>query len=109
MATGSSTAPIQYAYIIHTPGVLGGEARVDGHRIRVRDIVAARDLGASTPEEIVANAYPALSLAQVYSALAYYEDHRAEIDASWDEERRRLEDFRAKHPGLVVDLRTAKE
>jgi uncharacterized protein (DUF433 family) len=50
----------QYAYIVHTPGVVGGEARIAGHRIRVRDIVAARDLGGLTPEEIAATIYPAM-------------------------------------------------
>jgi len=27
----------EYAHIVHTPGLLSGEARIDGHRIRVRD------------------------------------------------------------------------
>ena len=59
-----------------------GEPRIAEHRIRVRDVVAARDLGGYTPEEIAASVYPSLTLAQVYAALAYYEDHRAEIDHS---------------------------
>ncbi len=101
MSSRTRSTPAQYAYIVRTPDVLGGEARIDGHRIRVRDIVAARDLGALTPEEIVANAYPNLTLAQVYSALAYYEDHRAEVDASWDAETSRVDDFRRLHPSLV--------
>jgi uncharacterized protein (DUF433 family) len=46
----------------------------------VRDIVAARDFAGLTPAEIAANVYPDLTLAQVYAALAYYEDHREEID-----------------------------
>lgn len=41
MADVSTT--IAYAHIVCTPGVVGGEARISGHRIRVRDIVAARD------------------------------------------------------------------
>ncbi len=103
-----STPSTHYPYIVHTPDVLGGEARIEGHRIRVRDIVAARDLGASTPEEVVANAYPGLTLAQVYSALAYYEDHRAEIDGAWEAEFRRSEEFRKNQPAQVIDLRSAK-
>ena len=55
-----------YSYIVHTSGMVGGEARIDGHRIRVRDIVAARDLGGLVPEEIVASVYPELTLAQGY-------------------------------------------
>ena len=59
----------------------GHEPHIQGHRIRVRDIVAARDLGGYTPEEIAGTVYSQLSLAEIYSALAYYEDHRSEIDA----------------------------
>jgi uncharacterized protein (DUF433 family) len=55
MADASTTV---YTYIVRTPGLVGGEARIDGHRIRVRDIVAARDLGGLTPEEIAASVYP---------------------------------------------------
>ena len=98
----------QYAYIVRTPGVVGGEARIAGQRIRVRDIVAARDLGGLTPEEIAANVYPELTLAQVYSALAYYEDHRAEIDQAMHTEAQCVEQFLHDHPQLVRDVRPAK-
>ena len=83
MASEASTIQTEYAHIVHTPGLLGGEARIDGKRIRVRDVMAARDLGGMTPEEIASTAYPSLTLAQVYAALAYYEDHRAEIDGAF--------------------------
>lgn len=106
----SQTPPIQtqYPHVVHTPGTLGGEARIDGHRIRVRDVVAARDLGGLSPEEIVASVYPTLTLAQVYSALAYYEDHRPEIDRAGEEEARFLDQFCREHPELVHDLRPEK-
>jgi uncharacterized protein (DUF433 family) len=81
---------------------------VAGHRIRVRDIVAARDLGGLTPEEIAASVYPDLTLAEVYAALAYYEDHRDEIDAEFAGESRFVEDFLRQHPGLVHDLRSER-
>lgn len=102
----ASDAKTEYAHVVRTPGVLGGEARIEGHRIRVRDVVLARDLGGLSPEEIVASAYPGLTLAQVYSALAYYEDHREEIDAAGREEDRAVEEFRHRHPELVRDVRT---
>ncbi len=103
MATEASTTPTEYAHIVHTPGLLGGEARIDGHRIRVRDVIAARDRGGMTPEEIASTVYPSLTLAQVYAALAYYEDHRAEIDRACEDEARFLEQFRREHPELVRD------
>jgi uncharacterized protein (DUF433 family) len=94
-----------YPHIVRTPGVVSGEPRISGNRIRVRDIVAARDLGGLTPEEIAANVYPELSLAQVYSALAYYEDHRDEINQAMQNEAQLVEQFLKDHPQLVRDVR----
>jgi uncharacterized protein (DUF433 family) len=85
--------------------MVGGEPRISGKRIRVRNIVAARDLGGLTPEEIAANVYPELTLAQVYSALAYYEDHRDEIDQAMQNEAQLVEQFLKDHPHLARDLR----
>jgi uncharacterized protein (DUF433 family) len=98
----------EYSYIVRTPGVVGGEPRIDGHRVRVRDIVAARDLGGLTPEEIAASVYPGLTLAQVYSALAYYEDHRDEIDQAMQNEVQFVEQFLKDHPQLARDVRAPK-
>ena len=98
----------EYAHIVRTLGVVGGEPCIDGHRIRVRDIVAARDLGGLTPEEIAASVYPGLTLAQVYSALAYYADHRDEIDQATQNEVRFVEQFLNDHPQLTRNVRPAK-
>jgi uncharacterized protein (DUF433 family) len=97
----------EYAHIVRTPGG-GGEPRIDGHRIRVRDIVAARDLGGLTPEEIAASVYPELTLAQVYAALAYYEDHRHEIEHAMQNEARFVEQFLKDHPQLARKVRPAE-
>lgn len=105
----ASDARTEYAHIVHTPGVLGGEARIEGHRIRVRDVALARDLDGLSPEEIVASVYPSLTLAQAYSALAYYEDHRDEIDLAAREEHRSVEEFRNQHPELVRDVDPREE
>jgi uncharacterized protein (DUF433 family) len=78
---------------------------LDGTRIRVRDIAAARDVAGLTPEEIAATVYPDLTLAQIYAALAYYEDHRAEIDAATQSEAQRVEQFMKDHPNLIRDVR----
>jgi uncharacterized protein (DUF433 family) len=103
----ASETAIEYAHIVRTPGVLGGEPRLDDTRIRVRDIVAARDIGGLSPEEIAAIAYPDLALGQIYAALAYYEDHRAEIDAAAQAESGRVERFLQDHPELAHDFRGA--
>jgi uncharacterized protein (DUF433 family) len=106
---GDASTKTEYAHIVRSPGVLGGEPRVEGHRIRVRDIAAARDLGGLTPEEIVASVYPQLTLAQVYAALAYYEDHHGEIDEAAEEEALFAERFLKEHPQIVRDLRRAED
>ena len=61
-----------------TPGTCGGKPRIAGSRIRVSQIVLLTEQGQS-PDAIVA-AYPHLSLAGVYAALAFYHDNRDAID-----------------------------
>ena len=69
------------------PGVCGGKPCVSGTRIRVWDVHVWHDLQGRTPAESVAD-FPQLSVADVYAALAYYHDHREEIErqAREDEE-----------------------
>ena len=57
---------------------------VRGTNIRVRTIVTCAKVWNETPEEIAEN-YD-LSLEQVQDALAFYEAHRAEIDAAIEAE-----------------------
>lgn len=68
------------ARIVKTPGVCGGRARIDGHRIRVQDIAIEHEWQGLSPEEIC-HEHSALSLAEVHAALAYYYDHRDEVHA----------------------------
>ena len=98
MSTESKTTHTEFAHIVATPGIVGGEPRKSGTRIRVRDVVAARDQQAATPEEIATTYYPHLSLARVYAALAYYEDHRSEINALKEAETRFIESMRQSPP-----------
>jgi uncharacterized protein (DUF433 family) len=102
-------AEIAYAHIVKTPGTMGGEPRIDGHRIRVRDVVAMRDVHGYTPEEIATVVYPQLTLGEVYSALAYYEDHREEIAGYAAREAEFVAQFQREHPALVRDLRQRDE
>ncbi|NQU21416.1 MAG: DUF433 domain-containing protein [Candidatus Nealsonbacteria bacterium] len=105
MASDTPTTKTEYAHVACTPGVLGGKPCVAGHRIRICDIAAARDLKGFSPEEIAATLYPDLTLAQVYAALAYYEDHRDAIDGSLEDEPRFADNFARRHPQLVRDVR----
>ena len=97
-----------YIHIVRTPDAMGGEPRIAKRRIRVRDIVAARDLGGLAPEEIASTVYPELTLAEVYSALAYYEDHHEEIERTFRRESQFVKRFLKTHPQLVRDVRPTK-
>lgn len=109
MSSEASATHTEYAHIVRTPGTVAGEPRIEGHRIRVRDIVAARDRGGFSPEEIASSVYPGITLAEVYAALAYYEDHRDEIDAAAKQEEFLAEKFRQQHAHLVRDYRNQEE
>ena len=67
-----------YRYIVRTEGVRGGVARIEGTRIGVHDVAAYLLLGRDV--DGIRAAFPDLSRAQIYECLAYYEDHRAEIE-----------------------------
>lgn len=63
-----------------TPDVAGGKPRIAGHRITVQNIVVWHERMGMSADEI-ATEY-SITLSDVYAALAYYFDHRNEIDAS---------------------------
>ena len=67
-----------YPHIVKTSGVRGGDARIDGTRIGVHDVLGLLQNG-ETIDTLLAD-YPDVNRAQVYECLAYYEDHRREID-----------------------------
>ncbi len=52
---------------------------MEGTRVGVHDVVGLIVNGATVDE--VLRSFPNLTRAQVYECLAYYEDHRAEVDA----------------------------
>jgi len=79
MSTPAKVPSSGYRYIASVPGVRGGQAIVEGTRIGVHDVIALLHTG-ETVESVVANCFPTLTRAQVYECLAYYEDHRGEID-----------------------------
>ncbi len=96
-----STATVAtYAHISKTLGVCGGKACVAGTRIRVMDIVTLLDRG--LPPERMLKHYSSrpLTLAEVHSALAYYYDHRDEIEADLrSDENAKAEHETMRDPG----------
>ncbi len=94
-----STATTQ-TVITKTPGVCGGKARLDGHRVRVQDIVTDYEWNGLSPDEICQQ-YPSITLAHVHAALSYYYEHRDEIQADIASERLAVEKFQQSHPEAV--------
>jgi uncharacterized protein (DUF433 family) len=93
MAT--TAGKIVYSHITKDPGVCGGKACIDGTRITVKDVVVLHEEGHSPEKMLNAFATP-LSLAQVHAALAYYYDHKEEIEASFAEEDKAEEEHERK-------------
>jgi uncharacterized protein (DUF433 family) len=69
-----------YRYLTSRPGVRSGRTIVEGTRIAVHDVIGLLQNG-ETLDTLVTRCFPELTRAQVYACLAYYEDHRIEIDA----------------------------
>ncbi len=84
-----------------TTEVRGGRPRIVGTRITVADIVIMHlRLGQSLEE--IAGKYD-LSLAAVYSAMAYYYDHRDEVDRRIEEDQAFVDAFRRANPSPLQE------
>ena len=77
-----------YPHVSTDPQVMSGRPCVAGTRVRVMDIVGAYKAG--VPDEQLQEYFSSrtLSLSEIHAALAYYFDHREEIDAAWAEDER---------------------
>jgi uncharacterized protein (DUF433 family) len=88
---------VVYGHITRIPGISAGRPCIRGHRIRVQDIAIEHEWQALTPEEIC-HQHPGLTLAEVFAAPAYYDDHRDEILAEIEADRALVDQFRHQHP-----------
>lgn len=82
-----------------TPGIAGGKARIAGHRITVQDIVIWHKLMGKSADEIASE--HDLTLADIYAALAYYFDHRDEIDQTIKESEAFIKELQLKTPSKL--------
>ena len=88
-------------HIAITEGVCGGKPRIAGHRIRVQDVALWHDFQGQSPEEIVGR-FPQLTLADVHAALAYYYDHREQMQAEIEADRQFAEELKAATPSKLA-------
>jgi uncharacterized protein (DUF433 family) len=71
-----------------------GVARIAGGRSKVTQI--ATDVRNGMSPEMISEAYPHLSLAQIYAALSYYHDHKEELDAQIEQGRRLADSLKSQ-------------
>jgi uncharacterized protein (DUF433 family) len=93
--------------IVSTPGVRGGKPRIAGHRITVSDVAIWHERMGMSPDEIVSE-YPTITLSDVHVALAYYYDHRDDVDREIHEGEEFAETVRAGAPSVFEELRARK-
>ncbi|MEI2690044.1 MAG: DUF433 domain-containing protein [Anaerolineae bacterium] len=98
-STSRRAIPVYDAHITSTPGTRSGKPRIVGRRITVSDVAMwFLQMGLSV-DEIVKD--HDLSHAQVHAALAYYYDHRMEIDARETADLAKAEALRQRYPSKI--------
>ncbi len=92
---------VSTTHIEITPGVAGGKPRIAGHRITVQDIVIWHERIGIVADEIATE--HGLTLSDIYAALAYYYDHRKEIDEAIRTDETFIAELRRKIPAKLKD------
>jgi uncharacterized protein (DUF433 family) len=92
----------EHPHVVKSADTLGGEPRVEGTRIPVRQIAAMFAAG-STVEELM-QSYPPLTPAQIHDAISYAFDHPEEM--AYHEERHRLRNIMRRHNLIYYNGRT---
>ena len=77
---------LSYPHIGTHPQVMSGRPCIAGTRVRVMDIVAARQAGVPDDELLEYFSSRTLTRSELHAALAYYYDHHDEIDAALAED-----------------------
>ena len=88
------------AHIEASADTCGGKPRIAGTRIRVQDVVVWHERMGLSADEIVSR-YRHLTLAVVYAALAFYHDHREQIDSEMAAGQELVEEMRRLHPSKL--------
>ncbi len=96
-----ATEMVLNGHIEVTPAVRGGRPHLAGTRITVEDVIVMHNRLGQSLEEI-AGKYD-LSLAAVYSAMAYYYDHRDEVDRRIQEDQAFVETFGRANPSPLQE------
>lgn len=90
--------------------VLDDEATpiIAGTTMKVKELVAERQAWGWSPEELFIN-HPDLTLGQIFSALAYYADHHAEIDQAIQEDLQYSDSLRQEAEPSPLAIRSRQQ
>ena len=104
MIDTQSLTPTEYPHIVLN---LDNVPWVAGTTLKVVEIVMAQRAYGWTPEEFQIN-HRNLSMAQIYSALAYYWDHRQSLDEDIQRREERIQQLeqQAQDSPFVTRLKT---
>jgi uncharacterized protein (DUF433 family) len=88
--------------IVSDTAVRNGQPIIAGTQVRVTDLIASHLFRGHTPEALAVNY--SLGLGQVYAALAYYYQHKREIDDLLQQEEHRADTYltRLEHDGRLL-------
>lgn len=93
--------PTLDSHIEITPGVCGGKPRIAGRRITVQDVAIRHERMGMTADRIAEEFE--LSLADIHAALAYYFDHRQDIDRRIQEDDALVAALKAQTPSILLE------
>lgn len=83
-------------------GAGGPKARIAGSRIRVEDVAIWHEKMGMSADEIVST-YPTLTMADVHAALAYYWDHREEMERKMAEDDAFVKELKRQTPSPLIE------
>jgi uncharacterized protein (DUF433 family) len=92
-----------YPHIESSEEVCAGQPHISGTRITVSFIAREVEYLRMSVDEVVA-AHPHLTLAQVHAALAYFYDHRDQIEGAMRESEDVEAELRARFPKRIQAL-----
>ena len=92
-----------YPHIETNPEICAGQPHIRGTRITVGLLAREVESLRMSPAEVIA-AHPHLSLAQVHAALAYFYDHRDEMELAMREAEEIESQLRERFPARVQEL-----
>ena len=92
-----------YPHIESNVEICAGQPHINGTRITVSTIAREVEYLRMSADEVVAT-HPHLTLAQVHAALAYFYDHRNEIESAMRAAQDIETELRARFPSRIQEL-----